>query len=119
MGNSIHQTDVAIVGAGPVGVFAGFEFGMLLMRFHVFDALDMAGGQCAALYPEKPIYDIPGYPRIDAALLVERLAEQAAPFHPTYHLGRAVTALEQDGDGFVVTNVAGERVACRAVVIAA
>jgi thioredoxin reductase (NADPH) len=119
MAEQLHTTDVAIIGAGPVGLFAVFECGMLDMKCHVFDALDMAGGQCAALYPEKPIYDIPGYPRIDAALLVERLAEQAAPFHPTYHLGHAVTALEQDGDGFVVTSAAGARVACRAVVIAA
>jgi thioredoxin reductase (NADPH) len=119
MAAELHTTDVAIIGAGPVGLFAIFECGMLGMKCHVFDALDIAGGQCAALYPEKPIYDIPGYPRIDAALLVERLAEQAAPFHPTYHLGHAVTALEQDGVGFVVTNAAGVRVACRAVVIAA
>jgi thioredoxin reductase (NADPH) len=114
-----HQTDVAIIGAGPVGLFAVFECGMLDMRCHVFDALDMAGGQCAALYPEKPIYDIPGYPRIDAALLIDRLFEQAAPFAPTYHLGHAVTGLDREGDGFVVTNAAGVRVAARAVVIAA
>ncbi|HEU0218862.1 MAG TPA: NAD(P)/FAD-dependent oxidoreductase [Stellaceae bacterium] len=119
MAEKSHTTDVAIIGAGPVGLFAVFECGMLDMKCHVFDALDMTGGQCAALYPEKPIYDIPGYPRIDAALLVERLAEQAAPFHPTYHLGHPVTALEQYGDGFVVTNAAGVRVGCRAVVIAA
>ncbi len=62
-----QTTDVAIIGAGPVGLFAVFECGMLKMRCHVFDALDMPGGQCAALYPEKPIYDIPGYPAIDAA----------------------------------------------------
>ena len=80
-------TDVAIIGAGPVGLFAVFECGMLGLRCHVFDALDMPGGQCAALYPEKPIYDIPGYPRIEAAELIERLAEQAAPFAPVYHLG--------------------------------
>jgi thioredoxin reductase (NADPH) len=114
-----HQTDVAIIGAGPVGLFAVFECGMLEMRCHVLDALDMAGGQCAALYPEKPIYDIPGYPRIDAAELIERLAEQAAPFAPTYHLGHAVTGLDETPDGFVVTNAAGVRVAARAVVIAA
>jgi thioredoxin reductase (NADPH) len=113
------QTDVAIIGAGPVGLFAVFECGMLDMRCHVFDALDMTGGQCAALYPEKPIYDIPGYPRIDAALLIDRLLEQAAPFAPTYHLGQAVTGLERAGDGFVVTNATGVRVAARAVVIAA
>lgn len=114
-----HHTDVAVIGAGPAGLFAVFECGMLDMRCHVFDALDVAGGQCAALYPEKPIYDIPGYPRIDAALLVERLAEQAAPFAPTYHLGHAVTALDAGGDGFVVTTAAGLRVAARAVIIAA
>ena len=83
------MTDVAIIGAGPVGLFAIFECGMLGMSCHVFDALDVAGGQCTALYPEKPIYDIPGYPRILAAELVERLTEQAAPFKPVYHLGPA------------------------------
>jgi thioredoxin reductase (NADPH) len=92
---------------------------MLEMRCHVFDALDVPGGQCAALYPEKPIYDIPGYPRIDAGMLVDRLVEQAAPFAPAYHLGHAVTGLGQVADGFVVTNAAGVRVAARAVMIAA
>ena len=119
MDNPQHRTDVAIIGAGPVGLFAVFECGMLDMRCCVFDALDMPGGQCAALYPEKPIYDIPGYPRIDAALLVERLAEQAAPFAPTYHLGHAVTGLEPLDEGFAVTSAAGVRVAARAVIIAA
>jgi len=114
-----QQTDVAIIGAGPVGLFAVFECGMLDMKCHVFDALDIVGGQCAALYPEKPIYDIPGHPRIDAALLVDRLFEQAAPFNPTYHLGRAVTGLEKVGEGFAVTNAAGVTVTAHAVVIAA
>src|SRR5579862_9138862 len=94
------QTDIAIVGAGPVGLFAVFEAGMLGMRCHVFDALDLPGGQCTALYPEKPIYDIPGYPRIAAGVLVERLAEQAAPFAPAYHFGQAVTGLDAAPDGF-------------------
>jgi thioredoxin reductase (NADPH) len=116
---SLQQTDVAIIGAGPVGLFAVFECGMLDMRCHVFDGLDVPGGQCAALYPEKPIYDIPGYPRIDAALLIDRLFEQAGPFAPTYHLGHAVTGLERVDNGFVVTNAAGIRVAARVVVIAA
>ncbi|MGC2414319.1 MAG: NAD(P)/FAD-dependent oxidoreductase, partial [Stellaceae bacterium] len=75
--------------------------------------------QCAALYPEKPIYDIPGYPRIDAAVLVERLIEQAAPFAPTYHLGHAVTGLDGTPDGFLLTTAAGVRIAARAVMIAA
>src|SRR3546814_11571215 len=86
-------TDVAIVGAGPVGLFAVFECGMLKLRCHVIDTLEMIGGQCAALYPEKPIYDIPGYPRIVAQELVDRLVEQAAPFAPVYHLGQQVTGL--------------------------
>jgi thioredoxin reductase (NADPH) len=116
---SAHTTDVAIIGAGPVGLFAVFECGMLDMKCHVFDALDVPGGQCAALYPEKPIYDIPGYPRIDAGLLVERLLEQAAPFAPTYHLGHPVTGLGRAGDGFIATTASGVRVAARAVVIAA
>src|SRR5260370_997711 len=115
-----HSTDVAIIGAGPVGLFAVFECGMLKMGCHVFDALDMAGGQCAALYPEKPIYDIPAYPQIGAAELIDRLAEQAAPFHPVYHLGHAVETITPSGDGgFVVTNASGTRVTARAVVIAA
>ncbi len=87
-----HETDVAIIGAGPVGLFAVFECGMLRMRCHVVDTLETLGGQCAALYPEKPIYDIPGYPEIGAQALIDRLAEQAAPFNPVYHLGAAGAA---------------------------
>ena len=87
------RADVAIIGAGPVGLFAIFECGMLGMSCHVFDALEAVGGQCSALYPEKPIYDIPGYPRILAADLVERLVEQAAPFKPVFHLaGRSAAS---------------------------
>jgi thioredoxin reductase (NADPH) len=119
MPNEVERTDVAIVGAGPVGLFAVFECGMLEMRCHLFDALAMPGGQCAALYPEKPIYDIPGYPRIAAEELVDRLVEQAAPFLPSYHLGAAVTALEAVADGFRIENAAGDRVEARAVLIAA
>src|SRR5438128_631348 len=115
----VERCDVAIIGAGPVGLFAVFECGMLEMGCQVFDALPAPGGQCAALYPEKPIYDIPGYPRIDAAELVERLIEQAAPFAPGMHLGHAVSAIAATPDGFVLENMAGRRVAARAVVIAA
>src|SRR5438477_1183228 len=114
-----QNCDVAIIGAGPVGLFAVFECGMLDMRCAVFDALPAPGGQCAALYPEKPIFDIPGYPRIDAAELVERLAEQAAPFKPQFHLGHAVTRLEPGEGGFVVENLAGLQGSARAVIIAA
>jgi thioredoxin reductase (NADPH) len=119
MPNSPDRCDVAIIGAGPVGLFAVFECGMLHMRCAVFDALPDPGGQCAALYPEKPIYDIPGYPRIDAAELVDRLAEQAAPFTPVFHLGHAVTRLEPADDGFVIENAGGVRIGARAVIIAA
>src|SRR6195256_4431647 len=107
----VERCDVAIIGAGPVGLFAVFECGMLDMRCAVFDALPEPGGQCAALYPEKPIYDIPGYPRIDAVELVERLSEQAAPFAPVFHLGHAVIRLEPADDGFIIENLAGVRVA--------
>src|SRR5436853_7734335 len=102
MRNTAESCDVAIIGAGPVGLFAVFECGMLDMRCHLFDALSAPGGQCAALYPEKPIYDIPGYPRIDAAELVERLHEQAAPFAPVFHLGHAVNRLDAVEGGFYV-----------------
>lgn len=116
-----NECDVAIIGAGPVGLFAVFQFGMLGMKAHVVDTLDMAGGQCAALYPEKPIYDIPGYPRIDAAELVGKLSEQAAPFDPVYHLGQQVVALNkvEDGGRLRLETSAGTLIDARVVVIAA
>ena len=114
------RTDVAIIGAGPVGLFGVFECGMLKMRAHVFDALDLPGGQCVALYPEKPIYDIPGYPEIEAAQLVERLAEQAKPFAPVYHLGHAVGRLSPEpGGGFRLATAGGAEVIATAVIVAA
>ncbi|HTV88063.1 MAG TPA: NAD(P)/FAD-dependent oxidoreductase [Stellaceae bacterium] len=120
MQNAPDNCDVAIIGAGPVGLFAVFECGMLDIGCQVFDALPAPGGQCAALYPEKPIYDIPGHPRIAAAALVERLVEQAAPFAPQFHLGHAVRRIEATaGGGFAIENIAGTRVAARAVIIAA
>lgn len=112
------RTDAVIVGAGPVGLFAIFECGMLKLRCHVVDTLEAIGGQCVALYPEKPIFDIPAYPEIEAATLIERLAEQAKPFHPTYHLGQQVTALARTDDGWRVETSAGLRIDCRAMVIA-
>ena len=119
MSSSAHQTDIAIIGAGPVGLFAVFECGMLKMRTAVIDALDMAGGQCAALYPEKPIYDIPGYPRIEAMALIDKLAEQVAPFHPAYHLGQQVEAVEPIGEGWRLTTSAGIKIEARCIFIAA
>ncbi|MSP88555.1 MAG: NAD(P)/FAD-dependent oxidoreductase [Alphaproteobacteria bacterium] len=114
-----HKTDVIIIGAGPVGLFAIFECGMLRMRAHVIDSLDTAGGQCAALYPEKPIYDIPGYPRVEAADLIGRLVEQAKPFNPVYHLGEQVDALTAIDGGWRVTTSAGTVVEAKAVIVAA
>ena len=116
---TLHATDVAIIGAGPVGLFAVFECGMLKMRCHVVDTLDVVGGQCAALYPEKPIYDIPGYPEIDARDLIAKLSDQAAPFAPTFHLDQQVTGLERRDDGWRLTTSAGTVIDAKAVIIAA
>jgi len=113
------ETDVVIVGAGPVGLFAVFECGMLKMRCHVIDALDSTGGQCAALYPEKPIYDIPGYPRIEAADLIRKLEEQIAPFKPVFHLNQQVNRLTKTGEGWELETSAGTRISAKAVIIAA
>lgn len=114
------ETDVCIIGAGPVGLFAVFECGMLRMRSVVVDALDAIGGQCVALYPEKPIYDIPAHPAIDGAALIERLVAQAAPFRPEYRLGRRVDTLARLDDGRLrLTTSAGDEIVARAVVIAA
>jgi thioredoxin reductase (NADPH) len=85
---------VVIIGAGPVGLFAVFELGLLDIRAHVIDVLDKVGGQCAELYPEKPIYDIPGFPIVTGQGLVNNLMEQIAPFHPTFHLNDLVQSLE-------------------------
>ncbi len=114
-----YTTDVAIIGAGPVGLFAVFQCGMLRLGSHVIDALDMAGGQCTALYPEKPIYDIPAYPAIEAAHLIERLSEQAAPFHPTYHLNQQVVRLEAKGPRFYLETSLGTVIDAGAVIVAA
>lgn len=117
---NVHQTDVAVIGAGPVGLFCVFELGMVGLRCHVFDALSAVGGQCVALYPEKPIYDIPGYPMVEAQQLIDRLAEQAAPFEPTYHLDHPVTQLEHLPDGrWRLANAGGVQVEAGAVIIAA
>jgi len=112
-------TDVAIIGAGPVGLFAVFQCGMLKMRCTVIDTLEEIGGQCAALYPEKPIFDIPAHPRIEGAALVRALEEQAAPFHPNYLLGQRVEALRPEEGGFTLATSAGHRVHAKAVIIAA
>lgn len=117
---TITRTDVIIVGAGPVGLFAVFELGLLDLKCHLIDILDRPGGQCAELYPEKPIYDIPGWPSISAQGLVDKLLEQIAPFRPEFTFGRMVSSLERLGDGgFRIVTDDDEVFEARVVVIAA
>src|SRR6476646_2248603 len=92
------KTDVLIIGAGPCGLFAVFELGLLDMKSHLVDILDKPGGQCAELYPEKPIYDIPGIPYITGAGLTDALMEQIKPFVPIFHLGEMILTVEKIGD---------------------
>jgi thioredoxin reductase (NADPH) len=117
------ETDVVIVGAGPVGLFAVFELGLLDIKCHLIDILPKVGGQCAELYPEKPIYDIPGFPMVTGQGLVDNLMAQIEPFHPTFHLGEMVESVETLGTPaapqFRVTTDAGTTLTCKAIVIAA
>lgn len=118
--NTQHKTDVVIIGAGPVGLFAVFELGMLGIGCHVVDALESIGGQCAALYPEKPIYDIPAHPSIDGLQLVEQLEKQAAPFDPVYHLGQQVVEIQKRANGnWQLTTSSASELECKAIIIAA
>ncbi len=102
------QTDILIIGAGPVGLFTVFEAGLLKLRCHLIDALPVPGGQCAEIYPKKPIYDIPAYPEILAGDLIKNLLKQIEPFKPGFTLGEAAVELEKTNDGqFVVTTNKG------------
>lgn len=102
------QTDILIIGAGPCGLFTVFEAGLLKLRCHLIDALPQPGGQCAEIYPKKPIYDIPAYPSILAGELVDRLMEQAEPFKPGFTLGERAEQIEKDEeDQFIVTTNRG------------
>ena len=117
---STIETDVVIVGAGPVGLFAVFELGLLDIKAHLIDILDRPGGQCAELYPEKPIYDIPGLPVVTGQELTDRLLEQIKPFDPTYHFSERVDGLERLDDGrFRLTTDVGTQFVTKVVVIAA
>jgi thioredoxin reductase (NADPH) len=114
------KTDVLIVGAGPIGLFAVFELGLLDIKAHLVDILDKVGGQCAELYPEKPIYDIPGIPFITGHGLTDALMQQIKPFGPAFHLGEMVTTLEKIGDPlFRVATDRGKVFEVKSVVIAA
>ena len=118
--SDVIRTDAVIIGAGPCGLFSIFELGLLDIKCHVIDILDRAGGQCAELYPEKPIYDIPALPTVTGAELTSRLMEQAKPFKPEYHFNQMVTALEKRGDNdFVLTTDGGLTFECKVVIIAA
>lgn len=113
------ETDVAIIGAGPVGLFAVFELGMLRLSSVLIDALAESGGQCTALYPEKPIYDIPAHPAIEAGALIARLEEQIAPFNTQRLMGRRVETLSGAPGRFTLTTDQGDTVHAKAVVVAA
>ena len=117
--SKIIQTDICIIGAGPVGLFAIFEAGLLKLRCHLIDYLPQVGGQLSEIYPKKPIYDIPGYPIVGAQELVDNLMKQAEPFNPTFTLGERVETVDKQEDGsFVVTTHLGTIVECKVVAIA-
>jgi thioredoxin reductase (NADPH) len=114
------ETDALIVGAGPIGLFQVFELGLLEIRAHLVDSLPLAGGQCAALYPDKPIYDIPAMPVCTGQQLVDALLKQIAPFAPAFHLGEEVQVVERREDGrFFVQTSQGTRFLTRTIFIAA
>jgi thioredoxin reductase (NADPH) len=119
MSDQIIETDALIVGAGPVGIFQVFELGLLGVKSHILDTMRVAGGQCAELYPDKPIYDIPGIPVCSGEELIENLMEQIKPFDAEFHLGEEVTEVEViDDDWFRVLTDNGTEFKTRTVFIA-
>jgi thioredoxin reductase (NADPH) len=120
MGARSVETDAVIIGAGPVGLFAVFELGLLDIKAHVVDILDKIGGQCAELYPEKPIYDIPGLPIVSGQGLTDALLAQIKPFGATFHLGQRIDSLQRTADGrFKLVTDIGTQFVAKVVVIAA
>ncbi len=114
------ETDVLIIGAGPVGLFAVFELGLYDLKCHLIDILDRPGGQCAELYPEKPIYDIPGWPVISGQELTDKLMEQIQPFSPEFLFNRMVSSFKRLEDGsFEIETDEGELFRAKVIVIAA
>lgn len=112
-------TDILIIGAGPTGLFAVFEAGLLQLKCHLIDALGQAGGQCSELYPKKPIYDIPGFPEVLAGDLVDNLMQQIAPFQPGFTLGERAETLERtEDDFFIVTTNKGTQHKAKVIAIA-
>ena len=117
---ALIETDAIIIGAGPVGLFAVFELGLLDIKAHLIDILDKPGGQCAELYPEKPIYDIPALPEVSGQGLTDRLIEQIKPFDPTFHLNERVDRLHRlDDNRFELVTDAGTVFRTKVVIIAA
>lgn len=115
-----HETDAVIIGAGPVGLFAVFELGLLNIKCHLIDILNRPGGQCAELYPEKPIYDIPALPIVTGQQLTDQLLEQIKPFHAQFHFSQMVDAITPHDDGsFTVRTDMGTTVRAKAVIVAA
>ena len=113
------ETDIVIIGAGPVALFAIFEAGLLKLRCHLIDYLPQVGGQLSEIYPKKPIYDIPGYPSVLAQELIDNLIKQAEPFKPTFTLGERVEKLEKiDERNFIIETNMGTQVNAKVVVIA-
>ncbi|HEV7204079.1 MAG TPA: NAD(P)/FAD-dependent oxidoreductase [Jatrophihabitans sp.] len=116
-GASTNSVDLLIVGAGPVGLFGAYYAGVRLMSTAVLDSLEEPGGQITAMYPEKAIFDVAGFPAIKGRELVEQLLAQAAPFNPHYMLGHQAVGLERGDGGFAVTTATGHRIECKAIVI--
>lgn len=115
-----HETDVVIIGAGPVGLFAVFELGLLDLKCHLVDILDKPGGQCAELYPEKPIYDIPALPIVSGQELTDRLLEQIEPFGATFHLGQMADSIQKLKTGmWEIKTDQGTTIEAKVIVIAA
>ena len=119
MSVDVIKTDAVIIGAGPVGLFAVFELGLLDVKAHVIDILDRAGGQCAELYPEKPIYDIPAVPVVTGQQLTDQLMEQIEPFGAEFHFNERVDSIEKIEGGFRLVTDYGTPFECKVVVIAA
>lgn len=113
------STDVVIVGAGPCGLFQVFELGLLGLKAEVIDSIRQPGGQCSELYPDKPIYDIPGIPVCTGDELTHNLLKQIEPFHAGMHLGEEVAVVRAEGDGFFVETDSGKQFSAKAVVVAA
>ncbi len=113
------KTDVLIVGAGPAGLFAVFELGQLGIKSCIIDSLDCVGGQCSSLYPEKPIYDIPAYPKISAEKLIDNLSCQIKPFDPKYILGERVDEIQTKEDNFFVKTSKNNLIKTKCILIAA